>query len=146
MREHNRPVTKALHRARTALSARQADFARNRPLTQLSTRFAGRFPRATRALHVGGRAVGGLGAIANLFTAGARFTSGDRLGATFAMAGAVGGALLLFTSAPLLVAGGAVLVAGSLVYEFRNEIGDAGRFVTGKLSAGFTSLETGASG
>ena len=92
----------------------------NRPVTGIGQRLAGRFPRATSALVKGSRLLARTTVAVSAVQAVYRGAQGDWGGMASSIAGGVGTVLLLSgVGTPV----GAVLVAGSLVYEFRGEIG-----------------------
>jgi hypothetical protein len=140
MREHNRPITNQLPRARTDLNAQRARFRGNRSLTGLPERLGTRFPGAAKALRVGGKVLGGAGILLSFADIPGDVSNRDWGGVAANTAAIAGTAILLTATAPVTLTAGAVLATGALVYEFRGEIADAGRFVAGKVSGGVKAL------
>jgi hypothetical protein len=85
-----------------------------------------------RYLRYGGRALGGLGAAYSAVEAIKRSRDGDTWGAARSAAMAVGGGAMLF---PPVAAVGALVVAGVMLYEHRQQVADAGRWVAGRMES-----------
>ncbi|MDP8975930.1 MAG: hypothetical protein M3N28_06130 [Actinomycetota bacterium] len=124
MRAHNLRTTTARGvEGRRAARAAKA-LRKNRAITSLGRRF----PGATKVLTAGGKALGVGGIALSARDAYSDIRKGDVAGAVSNGVAIAGSAMMMSgVGAPV----GAVLVAGSLVYEYRNEIGKAAKW-TGK--------------
>ncbi len=123
-----RAENKRLDRARQA-QARAANRAgrgllAGRPLTS----FGSRYPGVSRGVRAGGRALGAAGIPLSVIDGYGDFQRGDWGGVASNTAAAVGTGLMFTPAAPV----GAVLVAGSLIYEYRGEIGQAASWARDK--------------
>lgn len=126
MRAHNRQLGRALRTQGRAVDGAADAVRANRPLTSLGSRF----PRASKVLKTGGKALGAAGMVVNAVDLVGDVNRGDWGGAASNTAAMVGSGLMMSGyGAPV----GAVLVAGSLIYEHREEIGKAAEWVGDKV-------------
>lgn len=105
---------------------------RSEPITRVGRWIDTAPAGAGRALRYGGRALGGLGAGLSLIEAGQRYEERDGWGVARSLATAAGGVAMLF---PPTAVAGAVAVGGVLLWEEREHVAAAGRWVAGRLQS-----------
>lgn len=132
-RAHRQRILTPFRQAHTERLAAKRGFQTNRHLTGLGRRFASSTSTLAKAARGGARVLGGAGLAYGGYDTVQRWQTGDTGGAIVSGVATAGGVMMMFP--PTAVAGGFVVV-GALVYEHREEITDAARWVGGKLSDG----------
>ncbi len=132
--KHNQAIRGELRAQGARLDAADDALRANRPIFG----FSQRFPSLGRILHSkaargAGKALAAAGIVVSGFDFVQDVTRGD-VGGAVSNAFNIAGGVLLLTAGPVGLTIGAVFVAGSLIYEFRDEIKQAGEWVGDRVS------------
>ncbi len=130
MRARNRQIANAIVGTRRAAQDTVHGLRTNRPLVNLAGRVP---PGAMSAARAAGKALGPAGVVLSTVDLGYDVRNGDWGGVGSNAAAITGSVILMAAGGPVTLTAGAVLVAGSLIYENREHLAKAAKWTGNKI-------------